>query len=234
MIIYCDHVHFYFLPFPPGHFLFLPSSNRTAAQGNARLLSPHLPPTRGTCLRLWAYKPLSSDGELRAWRSSEGRLHQLLLGELGAPWRRFDVDITSAEEYQYSVGVDCANKVTDALKSPPKRDNAGGIAASVVVVLLLIGTLVALLVYYLRTKEAIRTGPSSPQSSSSPAVVAGFSNDVYESDLTRDRVIIPAEQNHPMAAGFNNVTVSVERCELSMTSCFTASDGQWVCTVSLC
>lgn len=42
-----------------GHFLFLPSSNRTAAGENAWLVSPHLPPTTGTCLRFWAYRQSS-------------------------------------------------------------------------------------------------------------------------------------------------------------------------------
>lgn len=46
-----------FPPFLPGHFLFLPSSDRTPANENAQLLSPHLPPTKGTCLKFWAYKP---------------------------------------------------------------------------------------------------------------------------------------------------------------------------------
>lgn len=45
--------------FCPGHFLFLPSSNRTASNENAFLLSPHLPPTKGTCLKFWAFMPMS-------------------------------------------------------------------------------------------------------------------------------------------------------------------------------
>uniref|UniRef100_A0A8C3A127 MAM domain-containing protein n=1 Tax=Cyclopterus lumpus TaxID=8103 RepID=A0A8C3A127_CYCLU len=178
-----------------GHFLFFPSSNRTAAYKNAQLLSPHLPPTKGTCLKFWAYKPHSCKDPV--WRLSEHRYHQLLVvRELGGPWRRFDVNIVSTEEYQivlegikgssgvvalddieYSVGVNCANKVTDELTSSSKRDNAGGIAASVIVVLLLIGTLIALLIYYLRTKRAIQTGAG-------PSAVIGFSNEVYEPDLT--------------------------------------------------
>ncbi|XP_070706487.1 apical endosomal glycoprotein [Pempheris klunzingeri] len=207
-----------------GHFLFLPSSIRTAANQNAQLLSPHLPPTKGTCLKFWAYMPYSSNSQLKVWRLSEGKLHQLLVvSELGGPWKRFDLNITSTKEYQillegikgtsgivalddieYIVGVDCANKVTDA--TSPKQDNAGGIAASVIVVLLLIGTLIALLIYYLRTRESLSAVTGPPPSSSSSAG-AGFSNDTYESDLTQDHVMIPPIQNHPMAAGFNNVSV---------------------------
>ncbi|KAM7393213.1 hypothetical protein PAMA_008047 [Pampus argenteus] len=206
-----------------GHFLFFPSSNRTAANQNAQLLSPHLPPTKGTCLKFWAYKPYSSDSQLKVWSLSGGRLQQLLVvGELGGPWKRFDVNITSTEEYQivfegikgtsgvvalddieYTVGVDCANKVTDAVTTSSKRDNTGGIAASVIVVLLLIGTMVALLFYYLRTRQAVNALlPSSPPAD-------GFSNEGYEPDLTQDHVKVPAVQNHPMAAGFNNPNVSV-------------------------
>ncbi|XP_040915419.1 apical endosomal glycoprotein [Toxotes jaculatrix] len=209
-----------------GHFLFFPSSNRTAANQNAQLLSPHLPPTKGTCLKFWAYKPYSSDSQLRVWRLSEGRLHQLVVvSELGGPWKRFDVNITSTEEYQivfegikgtsgvvalddieYTIGVNCAKKVTDSMTTSPKPDNAGGIAASVIVVLLLIGTLAALLFYYLRTRQSARatSGPSSSSSSTG----AGFSNETYEPDLTQDHVRIPPAQNHPMAAGFNNVSIS--------------------------
>uniref|UniRef100_A0A3Q3L3T1 MAM domain containing 4 n=1 Tax=Mastacembelus armatus TaxID=205130 RepID=A0A3Q3L3T1_9TELE len=175
-----------------GHFLFLPSSNRTAANQNAQLLSPHLPPTKGTCLQFWAYKPFSSNTLLRVWRLSEGRLTELLVvSELGGPWRRFDINITSTEEYQivfegikgtsgvvalddikYTVGVNCAKKFTDS------RDDAGGIAASVIVVLLLIGTLIALLIYYLRRQQRAQamTGPSSSSSSSG----GGFINEAYE------------------------------------------------------
>uniref|UniRef100_A0A3B5AVT8 MAM domain containing 4 n=1 Tax=Stegastes partitus TaxID=144197 RepID=A0A3B5AVT8_9TELE len=179
-----------------GHFLFLPSSNRTEANEKARLLSPHLPPTKGTCLKFWAYKPLSSDNKLNLWRLSEGRLHQLVLeDELGGSWTRFDVDITSDEEYQivfegvkgtsgvvalddieYTIGIDCSKKVTD-VQTSGKSSNTGGIAASVIVVLLLIATLIALLVYYLRTKNRAQA-TSGPSSSSAGG---GFSNDTYES-----------------------------------------------------
>ncbi|XP_059214592.1 apical endosomal glycoprotein [Centropristis striata] len=213
-----------------GHFLFFPSSNRTADNLDAKLLSPHLPPTKGTCLKFWVYKPHSSDSQLKVLRLSEGLYQELLVvSELGGPWKRFDVNITSAEEYQiifegikgtsgvvalddieYTVGVDCANQVTDS-KVLPKRNNAGGIAASVIVVLLLIATLIGLLVYYLRTKERRKTGQTSPSSSSA----AGFSNDIYE-DVSPDYVSFAPVQNHPMAAGFNDVTISGEVREVEV------------------
>ncbi|XP_038124298.1 apical endosomal glycoprotein isoform X2 [Cyprinodon tularosa] len=195
-----------------GHFLFFPSSNRTAANQNTWILSPHLPATQATCLRFWAYKPHSSDCQLRIWRLSGGLTNELLrVTKLGGPWKLFEVNITSAEEYQivfegikgtagfvalddieYTVGFDCATRVTKPTTKLP--DNTGGIAASVIVVLLLIGTLVALLVFYLRTNHV------SP-------VPTGFSNEGYDSEPTEDRVTIPPVQNHPMAAGFNNVSV---------------------------
>lgn len=40
-----------------GHFLFLPNSQRDTATQNAWLLSPHLAPTKGTCLSFWLYQP---------------------------------------------------------------------------------------------------------------------------------------------------------------------------------
>ncbi|CAJ1070802.1 LOW QUALITY PROTEIN: apical endosomal glycoprotein-like [Xyrichtys novacula] len=212
-----------------GQFLFLSSSTRTQDNLKAHLLSPHLPPTKGTCLRVWVYKPFSSNSKLRVWRLSGGNLNQLLaVDELGEPWRRFDVDITSTEEYQiviegikgssgvialddieYTIGIDCAKKVTDPLTTPSKGDNAGGIAASVIVVLLLIATLIALLIYYLRTKQSTKAEGASRASPRS----AGFSNESYEADVTRDHVTVPPAQNHPMAAGFNDVTVSDDTYE---------------------
>ncbi|XP_023130559.2 apical endosomal glycoprotein isoform X2 [Amphiprion ocellaris] len=207
-----------------GHFLFVPSSNRTAANENAWLLSPHLPPTKGTCLKFWAFKPHSSDSRLNVWSLSEGRLSQLLVVDnLGGPWKHFAINITSTEEYQivfegtkgssgvvalddieYTIGIDCAKKVTDSPTSG-KPNNAGGIAASVIVILLLLATLIALLIYYLRTRnraEATSAGPSS-------SFGGGFSNEIYESDVT-DRVKVPKIPNHPMAAGFSNVSEHAE------------------------
>lgn len=166
---------------------------------------------------------------------------------------------------------------------PAKPDDKGGIAASIVVVLLLIGTLVGLLVFYLRSRQEVSaSAPSSAR--------GGFSNEIYESDLTvsgsdkttknyielfqifnstnlfcfisstspnlqavinwnlwnsfgrwwgagsvfycismfswlsltngksyllqQDRVVV---QNHPMAAGFNNPTVSLQMILFFMT-----------------
>ncbi|MEQ2237519.1 hypothetical protein ILYODFUR_023848, partial [Ilyodon furcidens] len=175
-----------------GHFVFFPSSNRTAASQNAWLLSSHLPPTQATCLRFWAYKPDSSDCQLKIWRLSGGLIFELLVvNELGGPWRHFEVNITSSEEYQivfegikgtsgfvalddieYTVGFDCATKVTEPTSKKP--DNAGGIAASVIVVLLLIGTLVALLVFYLRTRPELEASSGA----------TGFSNEGYVPDST--------------------------------------------------
>ncbi|KAF7652864.1 hypothetical protein LDENG_00091180 [Lucifuga dentata] len=204
-----------------GHFLFFPSSDRTPANQNAQLLSPHLPPTKGTCLKFWAHKPVSADNQLKVWRLATGQYHQLLVvNEVGAMWKRFDVNITSTEEYQivfegikgtagvlalddieYTIGIDCAGQPTESVTTKPTGDNVGGIVASVIVTLLLLGTLIALLVHYLRIRE--RVAGLTSQSRSSGA--AGFSNEAYDSDLTQDRVIVPPAQNHPMAAGFNNV-----------------------------
>ncbi|XP_077354338.1 apical endosomal glycoprotein isoform X1 [Festucalex cinctus] len=185
-----------------GHFLFIPSSNRTAANQKAHLLSPHLPPTKGTCLKFWAYKPHSSDSQLKVWTLSKGLLNeQQEVKELGGPWRRFDIDIVSNEEYQivfegikgasgflalddieYTIGVNCAKKVTDGATTSTKP-NAGGIAASVIVVLLLTGTLIALFIYYLRTHMRVRA-LTEPSPSSTPEAPTGFSNNTYEADLT--------------------------------------------------
>ncbi|KAM9338394.1 apical endosomal glycoprotein [Symphorus nematophorus] len=205
-----------------GHFLFFPSSDRTAANQNAQLLSPHLPPTKGTCLKFWAYKQDSSDSKLNVCTLTKGKLVVVLVvSDLGGPWKRFDVDITSTEEYQiviegikgssgvvalddieYTVGVDCANQVTDVVKTSSKSDNTGGLAASVIVVLLLIATLIALLVFYLRTQQEVSAGPSSSSSAR-----GGFSNEIYEPE---DHVTVPQVQNHPMAAGFNDVSVPAD------------------------
>lgn len=63
-------------------------------------------------------------------------------------------------------------------------DDTGGLAASIIIVLLLIGTLVGVLVYYLRHKERVAsTVPLQSASPSSPGG-RGFSNEIYESDLT--------------------------------------------------
>ncbi|XP_041816416.1 apical endosomal glycoprotein [Chelmon rostratus] len=216
-----------------GHFLFFPSSNRTAANQNAKLLSPHLPPTKGTCLKFWAYKPSSSNNELKVWRLSDNKLHQLLVvSDLGGPWKRFDVDIVATEEYQivfegikgtsgvvalddieYTVGVNCAKEVADVSTSSAGQDNTGGIAASIIVVLLLIGTLIGLLIYYLRTRQRVKAAPGSSSSPSPSPPTAGFSNDTYEANVEQDHVTVSSVQNHPMAAGFNNVSYSADARE---------------------
>ncbi|KAM9323035.1 apical endosomal glycoprotein [Pholidichthys leucotaenia] len=179
-----------------GYFLFLPSSNRTVASLNAQLLSPHLPPTKGTCLRFWAYKS-STDSQLKVWTLSEGLYHQLLVvTEVSPSWKRYDLNLTSTLEYEivlegikgtsgvlalddieYTIGINCANEVTDPVTTSSNRDNTGGIAASVIVVMLLIATLLALLVFYLRTKR-------SSLGSSSTSAGDGFVNETYYSDLT--------------------------------------------------
>uniref|UniRef100_A0A667Y0Y2 MAM domain-containing protein n=1 Tax=Myripristis murdjan TaxID=586833 RepID=A0A667Y0Y2_9TELE len=182
-----------------GHFLLFPSTDRTPANQNAWLLSAHLPPTQGTCLKFWAHRPSSADNQLKVWRLAAGKLHELLLvDEVRGIWKRFDINITSSEDYQivlegvkgtagilalddieYTIGVNCAGE---------KGDDAGGIAASVIVVLLLVGTLIALLVYYLRTRDRVKAStnrlPSSSPSASSSSAGPGFSNDSYEPGLT--------------------------------------------------
>ncbi|XP_053734237.1 apical endosomal glycoprotein [Synchiropus splendidus] len=176
-----------------GYFLLLPSTERTSAGQNARLLSPPLPPTKGTCLKFWAFIPMSSEAQLKVWRLSEGWLNPLLLvEELGVAWKRFSVDIIAAEQYQivfegirgtsgfvalddirYTIGVNCENQVKD---STSKSDNTGGIVASVIVVLLLIAALITLLVLYLRSKT--QSSPSTRPASSSSS---GFPNASYDS-----------------------------------------------------
>uniref|UniRef100_UPI003AAC9054 apical endosomal glycoprotein n=1 Tax=Centroberyx gerrardi TaxID=166262 RepID=UPI003AAC9054 len=213
-----------------GHFLLFPSSSRTPANQNAQLLSAHLPPTKGTCLKFWAHKPSSADNQLKVWRLSGDELHQLLtVKEVGAVWKRFDVNITSTQDYQivfegikgtagilalddieYTVGVNCAGQVTDPVTTTSKGDNTGGIAASIIVVLLLLGTLIALLVYYLRSRDRAKSSATGLSSSSSGGV--GFSNETYDADCAyqQDHVTVPPVQtNHPMAAGFNDVMTSV-------------------------
>ncbi|KAK7896128.1 hypothetical protein WMY93_021453 [Mugilogobius chulae] len=202
-----------------GHFLFLPSSDRTAANQNAWLLSPHLPPTKGTCLKFWAYVSHQEAGELKVWLRSEDK-NTALLSVSGnwAFWSPFRHNITSTQEYQivfeglkgstgflalddieYTVGVDCNGKDTDNIKK--RQPDAGGIAAIVIVLVLLISTLMALLVYYLRTKHT-QTPPAAGPS--------GFSNEAYEQDLTVDHIQVPPAQTHPMAAGFNFTSDSRE------------------------
>lgn len=177
-----------------GHFLFLPSSDRTATNQNAWLLSAHLPSTKGTCLKFWANMQFSGDSVLKVGRFSEGLVSELMIiSDTGSSWKRFDINITSSTEYQivleglkgstgfvalddieYTVGMDCTGRITDVVREKRQPD-AGGITASVIVVLLLIGTLIALLVYYMKTKQT--------NSHTSPGP-SGFTNDTYDPDLT--------------------------------------------------
>lgn len=60
--------------------------------------------------------------------------------------------------------------------APKEPDNTAGTAASITVMILLIGTLIGLLVFYLRTRPVDRAAPSSAPSSAR----AGFSNETYE------------------------------------------------------
>ncbi|MEQ2297750.1 hypothetical protein AMECASPLE_037826 [Ameca splendens] len=66
--------------------------------------------------------------------------------------------------------------ISVSVSASKKPDNAGGIAASVIVVLLLIGTLVALLVFYLRTRPELEASSGA----------TGFSNEGYVPDSTDD------------------------------------------------
>ncbi|KAK2872509.1 hypothetical protein Q8A67_022406 [Cirrhinus molitorella] len=178
-----------------GHFLVLPNSQRDTANQNAWLLSPHLPPTKGTCLSLWVYQPTIYDTTLTVWRLFEGTKHELLtLHEGGGDWKRFRVNITSETEYQivlegfkgekgvialddirYTVGVNCVGEKTDQTSS----SNNTGTVVAVVVVIVLIVLLAALLVFYLKTKH--KTNALIQESNGSHVNCTGFSNDMYES-----------------------------------------------------
>ncbi|XP_051533001.1 apical endosomal glycoprotein [Myxocyprinus asiaticus] len=179
-----------------GHFLFLPNSHRDTASQNAWLLSPHLEPTKETCLSFWVYQPTLHDSKLIVWMLSGGRKHELLtLDEEGGGWKHFRVNITSETEYQivlegfkgqkgvlalddikYTVGVNCA--MTD--QKPSLSSNTGAIVASVIVVILLLIVLSALLVYYLKTKER----SDGLIQDTSHVACNGLGNDIYESSST--------------------------------------------------
>lgn len=46
----------------------------------------------------------AANSQLKVWRLSAGHLSELLVvRQLGEVWRRFDVNITSAEEYQVTL-----------------------------------------------------------------------------------------------------------------------------------
>ncbi|KAF4077069.1 hypothetical protein AMELA_G00203870 [Ameiurus melas] len=185
----------------PGHFLFLPHTPRDTATRNAWLLSPHLPPTKGTCLYFWVYQPVAQDNKLVVWALSNVAKTELLsLTASGETWRRFRLNVTSETEYQivfeglkgeksvlalddfgYTVGVNCVGEQTDkiTLTSP---DNTGAIASSVVVALLLMVTLGVLVFLYLRMRERAK---SQTHDSSGDR---GFANDVYEPN----HVVLPS------------------------------------------
>eukprot|EP00063_Salmo_salar_P009287 XP_013984122.1 PREDICTED: apical endosomal glycoprotein isoform X2 [Salmo salar] len=217
-----------------GHFLFLPSSTRDTAKYKAWLLSPHLPSTKGTCLRFWVYKPVTHGSHLKVWRQSEGNLKQMLsVEEVGAVWSRFNVDITSTNEYQiifegfkgytgvvalddidYDIGFNCAGEAKDPLRPTPEPDNTGGIAASIIVVLLLLATLGVLLYYYLRTQDKTKamTG-GAVERSVSPSAIEGIANDMYDPHLT-DRMTVSPVPAQPMAGDFTNEVCFSDSTEL--------------------
>uniref|UniRef100_A0A3B5LIQ1 MAM domain-containing protein n=1 Tax=Xiphophorus couchianus TaxID=32473 RepID=A0A3B5LIQ1_9TELE len=70
------------------HFLFFPSSNRTAANEKAWLVSPQLPPIKPNCLRFWAYKQIVFEG---------------IKGTSG---------FVALDDIEYTVGFDCATRDT--------------------------------------------------------------------------------------------------------------------------
>ncbi|XP_050949827.1 apical endosomal glycoprotein [Labeo rohita] len=195
-MFYCTPPYDHTLFTDEGHFLVLPNSQRDTANQNAWLLSPHLPPTKGTCLKFWVYQPTIYDTKLTVWRLFENTRNELLtLHEGGGDWKRFSVNITSETEYQivlegfkgekgvlalddiqYTVGVNCAGQKTDQTSS--SSNNTGTIVA-VVVVIVLIVLLAAFLVFYLKTKH--KTNALIQESNGSRVNPTGFSNDMYES-----------------------------------------------------
>ncbi|XP_062868168.1 apical endosomal glycoprotein [Trichomycterus rosablanca] len=190
-----------------GHFLFLPYTSRDTANHNAWLLSPHLPPTKGTCVYFWVYQPVAHDSKLVVWKLSEGSKTELLsLNEAGQTWRHLKLNITSDNEFQivfeglkgtkgvlglddfgYTVGVNCVGEETDQSISK-SSDNTGAIAASAVVAVLLMVTLAVLVFFYLRIRERSRAQThSSAGGSDNP----GFANELYDPSVMQDRVHLP-------------------------------------------
>ena len=80
-----------------------------------------------------------------------------------------------------STGTEILTSSMSSIAS--QGDDTGGLAASIIIVLLLIGTLVGVLVYYLRYREGMASTVPVQSSPSSPGG-RGFSNEGYESDLT--------------------------------------------------
>ncbi|TRY88578.1 hypothetical protein DNTS_034551 [Danionella cerebrum] len=181
-----------------GHFLFLPNSNRDTFSQNAWLLSPHLAPTKGTCLSFWLYQPTIYDSKLKVWRlSGETKQELLMLDEGGEDWKYFSMNITSETEYQivlegfkgekgvlavddiwYTVGVNCVGKTTD---QPSSSANAGAIVAAVVVILVLLVILAVLTVYYMKTKQTSASATSADEATIS---YSSFGNNLYQSGDT--------------------------------------------------
>ncbi|XP_066502340.1 apical endosomal glycoprotein [Hoplias malabaricus] len=177
-----------------GHFLFLPHTQRDTAGQIAWLLSPHLPPTKGTCLSFWVYQPVAEDSKLVVWRLSEGVKHELQsLSHAGETWRSFSVNVTSEKEYQivfegvkgakgvlalddfgYTVGMNCAREQTDQTTKPPK-DNTGEIVIIVLVAILLIVVLCGSVAFYLKKRRANAQEESSNSNT-------GFTNELYDEE----------------------------------------------------
>ncbi|KAB5549223.1 hypothetical protein PHYPO_G00064910 [Pangasianodon hypophthalmus] len=187
-----------------GHFLFLPYTPRDSATRNAWLLSPHLPPTKGTCLYFWVYQPVAHDSKLVVWTLSNAAKTELLsLTGAGDTWNRFRLNVTSETEYQivfeglkgaksvlalddfgYTVGVNCVGEQTDQITST-SPNNTGVIAVSVVVAILLMMTLAVLLFLYLRMRERIKSQTQNSSGNADP----GFGNNLYE---PQDHVVLPS------------------------------------------
>ncbi|XP_022532230.2 apical endosomal glycoprotein [Astyanax mexicanus] len=188
-----------------GHFLFLPHTLRDTAGQNAWLLSPHLPSTKGTCLRFWVHQPVADDSMLMVWRLSKGNKHKVLsLTHAGQTWQSFRITITSDEEYQivfegfkgangvlalddfgYTVGINCVGEQTDPTTSP-SPDHTGGIVAAVLVTIILATAACGLVVYYLK-KRAISQEPSLIETSHT-----GFTNELYDSGDMDAHVTVPS------------------------------------------
>ncbi|KAF7696752.1 hypothetical protein HF521_005170 [Silurus meridionalis] len=179
-----------------GHFLFLPHTLWDSATQNAWLLSPYLPPTKGTCLYFWVYQPVASDSKLVVWTLSKGAKTELLsITWAEETWQHFQLNVTSETDYQivfegfkgtkgvlalddfgYTVGLNCAGEQTNQT-TPTSSNNSGVIAASVVVAILLMVTLAVILFLYLRIREHNR---SQTRDSVDHVDNPGFGNDLYE------------------------------------------------------
>lgn len=191
-----------------GHFLLLPSSLRDTVGQEAWLLSPHLPPTLGTCLTYWVHK---DDGGLKVVRVV-GKTQELLLsvGEVSEVWRKFATNIVSKEPYQivfqgvkgqfgslalddiqYTPGVNCDGTNTDPKPLPPGVDS-GGAAASVIVMLLLVATIAGLLAFYLYRKKNLEPASKHAQ----PSASYGISNQAYDPSAG-DHVVVPPMTRKP-------------------------------------